>query len=323
MSFFKYPVFNSSSNIPETQSAGASSIDVLSTIGTWVAVLLALLTIIIQVYKYFKQNAEVSNIFFIYSKPRFFVFQSNLTHSLQVPTRNINTYHLTQIHNHFNNPSSGVGGDINTAYSYTIEEVAWFWEERFIEIGVEGTNCLCLTDFTLFFFVGLIIFGGFDFASSLSLIGSSIFLALFFIASDTNIFIYRGRRSRFAKNVVRLLRPKPRIANTSVIFRQSPGASPNLPSKWRQIWRANCLPALYLPTCTYLSTPRHLDTYLLPTSTPGYVFTVFWHLYWHRWTLPTPNQHQIDARISIQSMPKLKPNLRPNRQEMRTKSAPS
>lgn len=137
-----------------------------------------------------------------------------------------------------------------------------------------------------------------------SLLGSSILLffsSSFSSANDTNIFIYS-----FAKNEVRPLRPKPRAANTNVKLCQSPGASPDLASKWRQIWRAAYmyLPA-YLPTyfSTHTSTPtsylrRRLDMYL-PTA-----------LYWHRYRLLIdtksatdryPAQHQITAQIDTKS----------------------
>lgn len=131
------------------------------------------------------------------------------------------------------------------------------------------------------------------------------FSSSFSSANDTNIFIYS-----FAKNEVRPLRPKPRTANTNVKFCQSPGASPNLASKWRQIWRSAYmyLPA-YLPTyfSTHTSTPtsylrRRLDMYL-PTAG-------FWRLYWHRYRLLIdtksasdryPTQHQITAQIDTKS----------------------
>lgn len=126
MSFFISPLFNSSSNTPELQNSVTSTTDLLSVIGTWIAVLLALLTIISQVYKYFIQNSEVSGVFFSYSKLCFcFVLQSTKTDNLQPSTTN-NTFHLTQINNHFNDTSNGMTGDMNTVYSYTIEEVAWF-----------------------------------------------------------------------------------------------------------------------------------------------------------------------------------------------------
>ncbi|KAI5847982.1 hypothetical protein DFP73DRAFT_592857 [Morchella snyderi] len=99
MFFSKPPLLNTSSILQETQNGGTSKADLFSVIGTWIGVILALLTILIHIYKYFTQNAEAPN--------------SNTT--------NNNTYHLTQINNFNNsgNDSSDAGGD-----AYTIEEVA-------------------------------------------------------------------------------------------------------------------------------------------------------------------------------------------------------